>query len=52
VPGTAYRMDGVPIPLRAILPTALPSDEYVLREIRQRLDDPPEIESRTLFAIG
>jgi len=52
VPGTAYRMDGVPIPLRAILPTALPSDEDLLREIRQRLDDPPEVASYTLCAFG
>ena len=38
VPGVAYRMDGVPIPLRAVLPSAYPSDEELLDGIRQRLD--------------
>lgn len=33
LPGTAYRMDDVPIPLRAILPTVFPSDSKVLRTI-------------------
>jgi formylmethanofuran dehydrogenase subunit B len=32
-PGTAYRMDGVPIPLRAFLPSEYPSDAEVLRKI-------------------
>ena len=32
-PGTAYRMDEVPIPLRAFLPTSYPSDGDVLRLI-------------------
>ena len=32
-PGTAYRMDEVPIPLRVLLPTALPSDGDVLNAI-------------------
>jgi len=34
VPGTAYRMDEVPIPLRTILPTCYPSDADVLQAIR------------------
>jgi formylmethanofuran dehydrogenase subunit B len=37
LPGTAYRMDGVPIPLRAVLPRRFPSDEEVLKEIERRL---------------
>lgn len=36
-PGTAYRMDEVPIPLRVILPTDAPSDGEVLGEVLRRL---------------
>jgi formylmethanofuran dehydrogenase subunit B len=32
-PGTVYRMDGVPIPLRAFLPSDYPSDADVLQSI-------------------
>jgi formylmethanofuran dehydrogenase subunit B len=32
--GTAYRMDGVPLPLRAVLPAHYPSDQEVLDGIR------------------
>jgi formylmethanofuran dehydrogenase subunit B len=35
--GTVYRMDGVPIPLRVLLPTAYPSEAEVLRAMRERL---------------
>lgn len=35
LPGTVYRMDEVPIPLRAVLPPKFPSDEQVLRDIEQ-----------------
>jgi formylmethanofuran dehydrogenase subunit B len=35
--GTAYRMDEVPIPLRASLPAQWPTDETVLEEIVARL---------------
>jgi formylmethanofuran dehydrogenase subunit B len=35
-PGTAYRMDEVPIPLRAFLPTGYPSDGDVLRMIGEK----------------
>ncbi|MCH5373257.1 MAG: formylmethanofuran dehydrogenase subunit B, partial [Planctomycetes bacterium] len=38
LPGTAYRMDEVPIPLRQILPAEYPSDADVLSAIRQRLE--------------
>jgi formylmethanofuran dehydrogenase subunit B len=36
-PGTAYRMDGVPIPLRSFLPSRYPSDGDVLNEIANRI---------------
>lgn len=36
-PGTAYRMDGVPIPLQAFLPSQYPSDEEVLAGIERRV---------------
>ncbi|MCA9036715.1 MAG: formylmethanofuran dehydrogenase subunit B [Planctomycetaceae bacterium] len=35
--GTAYRMDNVPLPLRALLPSRLPTDEQVLESIRNRI---------------
>ena len=34
-PGTAYRMDEIPIPLRQFLPSEYPSDDDVLTEIAQ-----------------
>lgn len=37
LPGTAYRMDEVPIPLRAMLTSDYPSDATVLREITDQL---------------
>ncbi len=37
LPGTAYRMDEMPIPLRSLLPTHYPSDAEVLRLILARL---------------
>ena len=37
-PGTAYRMDEVPIPLRVILPTDYPSDGDVLTELLKRVE--------------
>lgn len=36
-PGTAYRMDEIPIPLQVLLPTHYPSDGDVLEGLRQRL---------------
>jgi formylmethanofuran dehydrogenase subunit B len=36
-PGTAYRMDEVPVPLRVILPTDYPSDGEVLGELLRRV---------------
>lgn len=38
LPGTAYRMDGVPVPLRAVLPCRYPSDEAVLAGIQARVE--------------
>jgi formylmethanofuran dehydrogenase subunit B len=40
LPGTAYRMDEVPIPLRPILPAHYPSDAGVLRRLLERLGKP------------
>jgi formylmethanofuran dehydrogenase subunit B len=37
LPGTAYRMDEIPIPLRAFLPSRYPSDADVLRWIEERI---------------
>jgi formylmethanofuran dehydrogenase subunit B len=37
IQGTAYRMDGVPIPLRAVLPAPFPSDAEVLGRIQRTL---------------
>jgi formylmethanofuran dehydrogenase subunit B len=34
---TAYRMDEIPIPLRQVIHSPLPSDDEILREILQRL---------------
>jgi formylmethanofuran dehydrogenase subunit B len=36
-PGTAYRMDEIPIPLRAFLPTDYPTDAEVLTRIEGHL---------------
>ncbi len=36
-PGTVYRMDEVPIPLRVLLPTSLPSDADVLTAVLGRI---------------
>jgi formylmethanofuran dehydrogenase subunit B len=38
-PGTAYRMDEVPIPLRVLLPTEYPSDGEVLGAILQQIGE-------------
>lgn len=40
-PGTLYRMDEVPLPLRAALPSDYPTDEWVLNEISTRLKNGP-----------
>jgi formylmethanofuran dehydrogenase subunit B len=36
-PGTAYRMDEIPVPLRPFLSTSLPTDEQVLAAVARRL---------------
>jgi len=38
-PGTAYRMDGIPIPLRALLPSDYPSDCEVLTMIEDQFKE-------------
>lgn len=40
--GTAYRMDSVPVQLRAALPNAYPSDAEILNEIERRLESNSE----------
>jgi len=37
VPGTMYRLDDVPLPLRAVLASSLPSDCHVLSRLEQRV---------------
>jgi len=37
LPGTAYRMDEVPIPLRPVLKAGYPSDEEILTQLRARV---------------
>jgi formylmethanofuran dehydrogenase subunit B len=41
VAGTAYRADGVPLPVSAVLPSPLASKAEVLREIAEALPKPP-----------
>ncbi len=36
-PGTAYRMDEIPIPLKGFLPSAYPSDDEILQHILEQL---------------
>ena len=38
-PGTAYRMDGVPLPLRKLVSSQYPTDEEVLNALAIRLKD-------------
>jgi len=38
-PGTAYRMDEVPLPLRPPLKSPYPTDEEVVRRIRERVEE-------------
>lgn len=40
-PGTAYRMDEIPMPLRPALNSPYPSDQVVLRRINERIADNP-----------
>jgi len=54
-PGIAYRMDEIPIPLRPVLQSTLPSDGEVLRAIHQQLahlgDDSEAKESKVARGI-
>ena len=40
--GTAYRMDEVPIPLQAVLPSRFPTDQRVLTQISAKFATLPE----------
>jgi formylmethanofuran dehydrogenase subunit B len=40
-PGTAYRMDEIPLPLRPALRSPYPTDEYVIRRIREAVAAKP-----------
>src|SRR5205814_9898702 len=42
-PGTVYRMDEIPLPLRPILKSPYPTDEEILRRIGQAVRKRPEI---------
>ncbi len=37
-PGTAYRMDEVPIPLRQLMPSPYPTDDQILQQIAERFE--------------
>jgi formylmethanofuran dehydrogenase subunit B len=37
-PGTVYRMDEIPLPLRPVLKSPYPTDEDVIRRIRQKVE--------------
>lgn len=41
-PGTAYRMDEIPLPLRPAINSPYPSDEEVVRRIRALIDQKPD----------
>ncbi len=38
-PGTVYRMDEIPLPLRPVLKSPYPSDEEVIRRIREKVEE-------------
>jgi formylmethanofuran dehydrogenase subunit B len=42
-PGTAYRMDEIPIPLKVLLPTEYPSDGEVLTRLLARVRGPETV---------
>jgi formylmethanofuran dehydrogenase subunit B len=48
--GTAYRMDEVPLPLKAFLPSDLPTDAHVLSEIERQVREARARRSPTLSA--
>lgn len=52
LPGTAYRMDEIPIPLRQILPNHYPSDEDVLKAIEAAVERRGMITGRPNHACG
>ena len=40
-PGTVYRMDEIPLPLRPALKSPYPTDEEVMRKIREAVQKKP-----------
>jgi formylmethanofuran dehydrogenase subunit B len=40
-PGTVYRMDEIPLPLKPILRSPYPTDEEVVRRIREKVQEKP-----------
>jgi formylmethanofuran dehydrogenase subunit B len=40
-PGTAYRMDEIPMPLKPALKSPYPTDEEVVRRIREAIEQKP-----------
>lgn len=42
-PGTAYRMDEIPLPLRPALKSPYPTDEEIVRRIRQAVEKKPPL---------
>ena len=42
-PGVVHRLDGVPVPLRAVLESTRPGDEDVLAAIAERVGRPAEV---------
>ena len=45
-PGTVYRMDEIPLPLRPALKSPYPTDEEVVRRIRQAVAAKPPLDCR------
>jgi len=41
-PGTIYRMDGIPLPLRSCLTSDTPTDEHILRRLLEMIPEPAE----------
>ena len=50
-PGTAYRMDEIPLPLRPVLKSPYPTDEEVLRRILQAVAAKPPLVPPTVAGL-
>src|SRR5437763_14965960 len=51
-PGTVYRMDEIPLPLRPALKSPYPTDEEVVRRIRQAVAAKPMLIPPSVKQIG